>query len=360
MFMKRLILAAAVLFCTEAQAQLLTVPADGGSTRAFIGERVGLTDVEIHYGRPAVRGREGKIWGTLVHEGFADNGGSEPMPWRAGANETTTIEFSTDVILEGTRVKAGKYGLFVAYYPQESIIILSKNNNSWGSYFYKQAEDVARIKVRNIKLNSSVERLTYEFVGQDDSSAVIMLSWEKLSIPFKLRTELQKLQIASFEKELKTEKGFNALAWLEYADYLLEHNIELDKALRYANSAAQSNPGFMSYMTKAEILQKMGRMAEADSAIDKALYYGNPTQAYYYGLGMMNNNRNAEALKIMQRTQKKYPKAFIANLGVARCQKANGNNKDALSAAKSSLALAKTDDEKKQAQALIIEMEQKN
>jgi tetratricopeptide (TPR) repeat protein len=357
--MKR-ILFLALLFCTiQADAQLLTMPADGGSTKAFIGERIGLTDVVIHYGRPAVRGREGKIWGKLVHEGFVDNGGSEPMPWRAGANETTTIEFSTDVIIEGTAVKAGKYGLFVAYYPTESIVILSKNNNSWGSYFYKAAEDVARIKVKPVKLNKSVERLTYKFKDQDDSTAVVVLAWEKLSIPFKIRTELQKLQMASFEKELKTEKGFNSQAWLEYADYLLEHNLELDKALRYANSAANSDPGFMSYMTKAEILEKMGEKTAADSATDMAMQYGNPTQSYYYALGMLNNGKNAEALKLMQMNLRKNPKSFISHLGIAKAYKANKMKEEALSAAKDAMSLARSDDQKQQVQELIDELNKK-
>src|SRR4030095_13683586 len=76
----------------------LTQPPNGGNKKAWVGEKIGITDVTINYDRPGVKGREGKIWGQLVHAGFIDQGfgSSKSAPWRAGANENTTIEFSTD------------------------------------------------------------------------------------------------------------------------------------------------------------------------------------------------------------------------------------------------------------------------
>src|ERR671939_382431 len=81
----------------------LTVAPSGGNKKASVGERIGLTDVTIHYDRPGVKGREGKIWGQLVPVGFTDPGfgSSKAAPWRAGANENTTFEFSSDVKIEG-------------------------------------------------------------------------------------------------------------------------------------------------------------------------------------------------------------------------------------------------------------------
>ena len=115
------------------------MPPDGGNKKAMVGERIGITDVTIHYDRPGVKGREGKIWGQLVHTGYADLGfgTSKAAPWRAGANENTTIEFSTDVMIEGQTLPAGKYGFFIAYDPNECTLIFSKNTTSWGSFFYK-------------------------------------------------------------------------------------------------------------------------------------------------------------------------------------------------------------------------------
>src|SRR5881398_3419970 len=81
----------------KAQITLTGLPS-GGNKKAVIGERIGLTDITIHYDRPRVKGREGKIWGQLIPAGFVDQGfgSSKAAPWRAGANESTTIEFSKD------------------------------------------------------------------------------------------------------------------------------------------------------------------------------------------------------------------------------------------------------------------------
>ena len=58
-----------------AYAQIpLTVLPSGGNKKAITGEQIGLTKVVINYDRPGVKGREGKIWGQLVHVGYIDQG----------------------------------------------------------------------------------------------------------------------------------------------------------------------------------------------------------------------------------------------------------------------------------------------
>ena len=184
-----------------ATAQNLTVPAGGGNKKASVSERIGITDVTLHYDRPAVKGREGQIWGKLVHYGFKDLGfgSSKAAPWRAGANENTTISFSTDVKVEGKDLPAGTYGLFMAMAETEATVIFSKNATSWGSYYYDATEDALRVTVKTIKTDLSVERLTFEFLDETDNSAVIALLWEKLKIPFKVEVDFAKTQLASFK-----------------------------------------------------------------------------------------------------------------------------------------------------------------
>src|SRR5436189_5623531 len=123
-----------ITFISIAQIPLTVLPS-GGNKKASVTEQVGLTKVSINYDRPGVKGREGKIWGQLVHAGFIDQGfgNSRSAPWRAGANENTTFEFSTPVKTEGQHLPAGKYGFFVAYDPQDCTLIFSNNSTSWGS-----------------------------------------------------------------------------------------------------------------------------------------------------------------------------------------------------------------------------------
>src|ERR1700712_3193292 len=176
--MKKIINACIVVACIQlglsgaARAQLTSLP-DGDNKRASVSEQIGLTDVTIKYNRPAVKKRDGHIWGELVPPGFVDQGfgSSKSAPWRAGANESTTIDFSGDVKIEGQPLAAGKYGFFVAYGANECTLIFSKNSTSWGSFYYNQAEDVLRIKAKPVATDRSVEWLKYEFANQTPASA---------------------------------------------------------------------------------------------------------------------------------------------------------------------------------------------
>src|ERR1700743_870467 len=205
MHMKRLLTAGMLLvilqiaFANFAKAQLTALPS-GGNKRASGSEGIGLTNVTINYSRPAVKKRDGHIWGELIPVGYVDQGfgPSKSAPWRAGANENTIIEFSTDVKIEGQPLAAGKYGFFIAYDPNECTLIFSKNSTSWGSFFYKPEEDVLRVKVKPVPLDKSVEWLRYEFVNETLESADIQLEWEKLAIPFKVEADVNKTQIEAF------------------------------------------------------------------------------------------------------------------------------------------------------------------
>src|SRR5258708_3828622 len=179
-----LLLSLQLAFGGMVEAQLTTLPR-GGNKRAFVGEQIGITDVIIHYSRPGVKKRDDHIWGELIPVGFAElgYGAKKPAPWRAGANENTTIEFTTDVKIEGQELPAGKYGFFIAYDPNECNLIFSKNSTSWGNFFYDPEEDALRVKVKPVKTDKSVEWLKYEFTDQTPSSATVQLQWEKLMIP---------------------------------------------------------------------------------------------------------------------------------------------------------------------------------
>src|ERR687885_301612 len=127
---------ALMAFAALASAQT-TLDLPEASQHAIVKQRVGITDITIDYHRPLVNGR--KIWGGLVPFG---------QVWRAGANENTTIEFSTPVSVEGKPLAAGKYGLHMIPNPDTWTVIFSKMAVAWGSYTYSQGEDAARVNVK--------------------------------------------------------------------------------------------------------------------------------------------------------------------------------------------------------------------
>lgn len=340
-----LIAASLLIFCCSGFAQLTTLP-NGNNKKASVSERVGITDVTIHYDRPGVKGREGQIWGKLIPVGYTDQGfgTSKAAPWRAGANENTTIEFSNDVKIEGQDLPAGKYGFSIAYDPTECTLIFSRNSSSWGSFFYDPKEDVLRVKVKPVPLDNSVEWLRYEFLDQKENSATIALEWEKLRIPFKVEVDYIKTQLESFRRELRSDKGFNWNTWDQAAQWCVQHNTDLDEALSWADYAiggvfvGQKN--FQTLSTKAQILVLQGKKDEADAIMKEALPLGQVNEVHQYARQLLTQKRTKDAFDAFKLNYDKHPDVFTTNVGMARGYSAMGDYKKALTFAQKASAQA--------------------
>jgi hypothetical protein len=157
------------------------------SLKASVMQRLGMdVDITIVYSRPGVKGR--KIWGDLVPYGlepgnkYSDN---KPYPWRAGANENTTIEFNKDILVDGKPLAAGKYSIHMIPSEKDWVVIFNKKNDAWGSYKYDQAQDALRITVAPVKTPHQ-EWLAYGFEDLAGTSATAYMNWETLKIPFKI------------------------------------------------------------------------------------------------------------------------------------------------------------------------------
>ncbi|MCP9753280.1 DUF2911 domain-containing protein [Ferruginibacter sp. HRS2-29] len=327
-------------------AQGLTMPADGGNKKAVVGESIGITDITIHYNRPGVKGREGRIWGDLVPYGFTDQqfGTSKLAPWRAGANENTTITFGTDVLVEGKPIVAGTYGLFIAVSENDATIIFSKNFTSWGSFFYDEKEDVLRVNVKPKKLNASVEWLTYSFVQQKENGVVVSMQWEKLEIPFTVSVDYIKTQLESIRKELRTDIGFRWDAWVEAVNFCLVHNVNLEEALHWSDYAINAvfvgQRNFRTLNAKAGVLRKLNRTAESEALMKEAMPLANMQELHNYGKQLIREKRAAEALIAFKLNAQKNPGVFTTNMGLARGYSATGDYKNALKYAKLALPQA--------------------
>ncbi len=338
---KKLLLAINILLLSSFSfAQNLTTPPDGGNKKASVSERIGITDVTIHYDRPGVKGREGKIWGGLVHYGFKDLGfgTSKAAPWRAGANENTTFTFSTDVMIEGKLLKAGTYGFFIAMGETDATLIFSTNSTSWGSFFYNESEDALRVTVKTVALMESVERLKYEFMNQTDNSAVVALIWEKLKIPFKVEVDFNKIQVESFRRELRSGEGFGPDVWVQAVNFCVEHNTNLDEALQWSDYAINGQfvgqKNFKTLSARASVLNKLNRTAEADTLMKQAMPLANMQELHAYGRQLMRQQKPKEALEAFKLNAQKNPNVFTTNMGLMRGYSANGDYKNALKYAK--------------------------
>lgn len=359
-----LFFSAVFLLVTATFAQNLTTPVGGGSPHAWVGERVGITDISISYNRPGVKGREGKIWGDLVPYGYTDLGfgTSKAAPWRAGADENTTFTFSTDVMIEGKPLAAGKYGFFIALHESDAELIFSKNSTSWGSFFYDPKEDALRVTVKTAKTNESVERLKYEFSDEKDNSAVVSLYWEKLKIPFTVSIDYVKTQLESFRRELRSDKGFDADAWVQAINFSVQNNTNLDEALQWSDYALNGvfvgQKNFKTLSARAGVLNKLGRTAEADSLMKQAMQMANMTELHQYARQLIRNKKPVEALAAYKLNAQRNPNVFTTNVGLVRGYSANGDYKNALKYAKLALAQAPDKPNKDAVEGFIKKLEE--
>jgi hypothetical protein len=157
------------------------------SPKASVSQTIGVdTDITIAYSRPGVKGRT--IWGDLVPYGmYPGNKYSKekPFPWRAGANENTTITFNKDLLIEGKKIPAGKYGIHMVVSEKSVEIMFNKKNDSWGSYAYNSEEDALSVSVTQVPAEH-MEWLEFGFDEYSGNGATAYLRWEKIKIPFKV------------------------------------------------------------------------------------------------------------------------------------------------------------------------------
>lgn len=174
----------------QSMAQLqIPVP----SPAAFVSQNVGFTKISIDYSSPAVKGR--KIFGEIEKFGTT---------WRAGANATTMIEFSTAVNVGGRNLRPGKYAIFMT--PTESgdwTVRINSKGNSVFAYMKDgkideealAKDDLVAFKANTTKLTSPQERLIYTISAEDNKVAKITMTWENYTVSFMVDTQVdQKME----------------------------------------------------------------------------------------------------------------------------------------------------------------------
>jgi hypothetical protein len=272
------------------------------SQKASVSQRIGLTDIVVNYHRPAVNNRT--VWGGIV---------PYDQVWRAGANENTSISFSTDVTVENKKIAAGTYGLHMIPTKNTWTVIFSNDNAAWGSFFYNQANDAVRFTVNPVT-SEFQEWLSYSFDGLSSNSTTLTLKWEKLSIPIKIEVDVNATVIASMEKELTGIPGFFWQGWNQIATYALGNNYNLNKALAWVDRSIGINKNLTNLMTKSLILESKGKSEEAEKIKKEAFTLPGIDEAQVNALGyqLMGIGKTEEALKVFEKNTLDHPDSWNA------------------------------------------------
>lgn len=243
------------------------------SPAASIMQTVGITDFTVKYSRPGIKGR------TV----FQDNAALAPLNqlWRTGANAATSFESSTAFSFGGRAVPAGKYALFSIPSGSAWTIILNKNSAQGGTDKYNQSEDVARIMVAPASA-AYAESFTIDFSDITESSAMMNISWSSVTVPVKLEVNTEDLTMTVLNKAV-AEKPEDPAVLQSTATFMLAKGKDLGQALSLADKAIGLKETFSNLWLKAQILGKLGKVAEAIPFAQKALSVGSSSGDASFG-----------------------------------------------------------------------------
>jgi Protein of unknown function (DUF2911) len=223
------------------------------SPNASVSQTVGVTEITIRYSRPGVKGR--KIWGELVPYGEV---------WRTGANENTTIKFSTPVKVDGHELPAGIYGLQTIPTEGNWTVIFSKDADEWGAFNYKPEDDALRIQAAPQPAEFR-ERMAFDIEDLTDTQATVVLHWEKLKVPFKVEVDTPTLAMAKIKEAVRWQTPYQA------ANYCIQNNTCLDEASRWLDASLALQETFSNLRAKALLLAKQNDAKSAVAYGEKAL-----------------------------------------------------------------------------------------
>jgi len=310
---------AVVLISTAAAIGQPQLPLPEASTKASVGQTVGIASVQVSYHRPGVKARP--VWGALVPYGEV---------WRAGANENTTISFSHPVKVSGKDLAAGTYGVHMIPTQTEWTIIFSKNATSWGSYFYKESEDALRVTVKP-QASVHTELLRYDFESVTDTSALLSLAWEKLRVNIPLGFDTRGLVIANArENFLRGMAGFTWQGFNQAAAYCARNIVNLPEALKWADQSIGLGENFTNLYTKAMILDLMGNSAGAAALRERAMTIATEADINTLGYTLMNANKTKEAIAMFEKNVKGYPNSWNVYDSLAEGLEKSGDTKRAI------------------------------
>lgn len=265
--MKKLIIAAALIFAVQANAQIKTPQA---SLKAEIEQAVGLTTIDVEYFRPAKKGR--LVFGDLVPYGKV---------WRTGANENTTVDIDTDIEINGQNLAAGKYALYTIPKAEMWDVIFYKTTDNWGlPKTWNESDVVLKTSVKPETLTKDVEYFTIDVTPKNNNEGTLNISWEKtiVHVPFNVPTH----KIAMESINANINENAKASDYYAAGTYLFSVNQEMNKALEYVNKAIDMQEGEAPfYMLRQKSLiqaatgDKKGAVETAEKSLKAAEKAGN-------------------------------------------------------------------------------------
>ena len=233
------------------------------SPASEVEQMVGLTEIEIEYSRPSMRGRE--VFGNLVPFGKV---------WRTGADNSTKISFDTDVIISGKTIQSGTYSIFSIPNKESWEIIFYSDVELWGvprDWSENKVVFSSMFDVKKLKKSNTVETFTISFNDLTNNDVNMSISWENTSVDIKIEVPTRSMVESDINKVLSDNP--KSSDYYAAAVFYRQENINLDKALEWMNKAIEMNesPRFWQYRQQSLIMAANDKFADAVDAAKKSL-----------------------------------------------------------------------------------------
>ena len=225
------------------------------SPASVIEQMVGLTEIEVQYSRPSKRGRD--IFGNVVPFGKI---------WRTGADNCTTINFSTDVVIDSQTIQSGKYSIFSIPNKQSWDIILYSDIDLWGVPRDWDDDKIvfkSTYKTNKPDINSIDETFTISFLNITNNDADMTFSWDGLSVTVNIIVPTKKIVSDNIKQVMAGSPS--ASDYYSAAVYYKQENINLDTALKWINKAIDlfENPRFYQLRQQSMIMAANKKYSDA-------------------------------------------------------------------------------------------------
>jgi hypothetical protein len=140
-------------------------PGKAGSPHVRTEWVVDGANISIEYGRPFLKGR-------AVGKEVAPFG----QPWRAGADEATTLKTDKPLKIGSLALPAGTYTIYTLPGEKEWQLIISKATGQWGVPYPGEGQDFGRTAMRVGTTKAPVEQLTFS-IDDTPKGGVLRIEW---------------------------------------------------------------------------------------------------------------------------------------------------------------------------------------
>ena len=216
------------------------------SPASSIEQMVGLTEIEVEYSRPSKRGRD--IFGNVVPYGKI---------WRTGADNCTSISFSTDVVIDSQTIQSGKYSIFSIPNKESWDVILYSDTELWGVPRDWDEDKIvfkSNYQINKSTNNSVKEMFTISFDNVTNNDVDMIFSWDDVSVTVNIVVPTRRIVSDNIKKVMVGSPSPSD--YYSAAVYYKQENINLDIALKWINKANDlfENPRFYQLRQQSLIM----------------------------------------------------------------------------------------------------------